>query len=762
MENLFEKDWRFTRDISCEKDFMQESFCDENWEKVDVPHDWAIKGPFDEKNDAEITIIDVDGGREWKMVHPGRSGGLPHVGKGFYRKKFTLSGVKDKHIRIEFDGVMSWSKVYCNGEYVTGRPYGYASFSADITSFAKEGENILAVSAENLPGASRWYPGAGIYRHVRLIEEPLIHVKMWGTRIVTKENTVKIHTQIENPSGKEQEISFAILDKEGKCVAEKREKIKDTLDTVFTVENVEKWSVDKPVLYTLVTEIAGGRRETSFGFRDMKFDAHDGFFLNGKKMKFKGVCLHHDLGIIGAAVDRDVTQHRLKLLKSIGCNAIRTAHNPPDPELLDLCDSMGFLVICEAYDEWKLPKCPNGVHLYFDQWGEKDLRDMIRRDANHPSVMMWSIGNEIDEQYTADGPVMTKHLCAVCHDEDPSRPTTAGLNNGDDSITGGLFDDVDIKGFNYKPYIYSLYHHTFPDAPMYASESASTISSRGEYSDYLFEELVKKPNLQIDSFDLCNSPGATIPEHEFKGQDENPFVMGEFVWTGFDYLGEPTPYREEWPVRSAFYGIFDLCGMPKNRAYLYKSRWSEEKVLYLMPHWNWEGHKHVPVQCYTNYKTVELFVNGKSMGAKTRNVKKILGYSRLVWASVPYEKGEIRVKALDDKGNVLEETFIRTAGEPAGIKLEAERTNETLFVTTSIVDADGNLCPDADDLISFESNGKILAADGGNAASTDVFHTPFCKAFHGKCMCFVRGKENCRVKASMVYNGKTIISEITR
>ena len=387
---------------------------------------------------------------------------------------------------------------------------------------------------------------------------------------------------------------------------------------------------------------------------------------------------------------------------------------------------------------------------------------MIKRDANHPCVMMWSIGNEIDEQYTADGPVMTKQLCAVCHDEDPSRPTTAGLNNGDDSITGGLFDDVDIKGFNYKPYIYSLYHHTFPEAPMYASESASTISSRGEYSDYLFEELVKKPNLQIDSFDLCNSPGATIPEHEFKGQDENPFVMGEFVWTGFDYLGEPTPYREEWPVRSAFYGIFDLCGMPKNRAYLYKSRWTDEKVLYLMPHWNWEGYKHVPVQCYTNYKTVELFVNGKSMGVKSRNVKKILGYSRLVWASVPYEKGEIRVKALDDKGNVLEETFIRTAGEPAAVKLEAERTNETLFVTASIVDAQGNLCPDADNLITFESNGKILAADGGNAASTDVFHTPYCKAFHGKCMCFVRSKENCSVKAGMVYNGKTIISEITK
>ncbi len=402
---------------------------------------------------------------------------------------------------------------------------------------------------------------------------------------------------------------------------------------------------------------------------------------------------------------------------------------------------------------------PKGIHLYFKEWGEKDLRDMIRRDANHPCVMMWSIGNEIDEQYCPEGPEMTRWLCGICHDEDPTRPATAGLNNGDDSFTGGLFEDVDIKGFNYKPYIYSLYHQTFPNAPMYSSESASTISARGEYSDYIFEEMVKKPNLQIDSYDLCNSPGATIPEHEFKGQDENPFVMGEFVWTGFDYLGEPTPYREEWPVRSSFYGIFDLCGIPKDRAYLYKSRWTKEKVLHLMPHWNWEGHAHVPVQCYTNYKTVELFINEKSMGAKTRNIKKLLGYSRLVWASVPYESGEIRVKALDDDGNVLAEKFIRTAGEPAQIKLEASRTGKTVFVIASILDKDGNLCPDASDLVKFESTGKILATDAGNASSTDPFYTPETKAFHGKCAAFIRSERLCFVKSYMISNGKKITAE---
>ncbi|MBP5181743.1 MAG: beta-galactosidase, partial [Lentisphaeria bacterium] len=502
MDKEFEKNWRFTRDVACERSFMLPEYPDGAWETVDVPHDWAIKGPFDEKNDAEITIVDVAGGREWKMVHPGRTGGLPHVGKGFYRKKFFLSEIRGKHIRIEFDGVMSRAKVYCNGAFVTTRPNGYSSFCADISPFVKEGENLLAVSAENLPGASRWYPGAGIYRHARRVEEGETHVEMWGVRVSTRENVLYVQVKIANPSGKAVPLVLSVLDGTGRLVAEKTVQAVEEVRESFTLENVKKWSIEEPNLYTLVTKLEESRKETLFGFRDMVFDPHDGFFLNGKKMKFQGVCLHHDLGIIGAAVDRDVTQHRLEQLKSIGCNAIRTSHNPPDPELLDLCDKMGFLVICEAYDEWKLPKCPNGVHLYFDEWGERDLKDMIRRDANHPCVMMWSIGNEIDEQYTPDGPVMTERLCAVCHQEDPTRPVTAGLNNGDDSITGGLFDGVDVKGFNYKPYIYSLYHHTFPDAPMYASESASTISSRGEYSDYLFEEMVKKPDLQIDSFDL--------------------------------------------------------------------------------------------------------------------------------------------------------------------------------------------------------------------------------------------------------------------
>ena len=757
MEHTFEQNWKFTRNIA--ENFQMTDCDDSGWEIIDLPHDWAIKGPFSEENDAEITIIDAAGGQEWQFRHPGRTGGLPHVGKGFYRKKFVLPDVKGKHVRVEFDGVMSWAKVYCNGHFITERPYGYSSFQADITETVQEGENLLAVSVENLPGASRWYPGAGIYRHVRLVISDRIHIAPWGVRVTTKGNTVSVLTELDNPTQQEIELTTSLLDSEGNTLRVATNAGTETVQTFFELPDAKKWQPGMPNLYTIVSELTGERRKTRFGFRDMKFDAHKGFSINGVSMKFQGVCLHHDLGIIGAAVDQDVTRHRLELLASIGCNAIRTVHNPPDPELLDICDEMGFLVICEAYDEWLKPKCPNGSHLHFREWGECDLRDMIRRDANHPCVMMWSIGNEIDEQYCPEGPEMTRWLCRICHDEDSTRPVTAGLNNGDDSITGGLFDDVDVKGFNYKPYLYSIYHCHFPDAPLYSSESASTISSRGEYSDCIFEYLGKKENLQIDSFDLCNSPGATIPDHEFKGQDDNPFVMGEFVWTGFDYLGEPTPYREEWPVRSSFYGIFDLCGIPKDRAYLYKSRWCREKVLHLMPHGNWEGYAHVPVQCYTNYQTVELMVNGRSMGRKTRNIKKMLGYYRLVWPSVPYEPGEIRVRALDTEGNVLAEKMIRTADEPTQLRLETSRSGQTVFVTASLLDREGNLCPNASDRIFFESTGKVLAADAGNPSSIEPFHTPDAMAFHGKCAAIIRSKELCSVRAFLERNGKIIAAE---
>jgi len=757
MQTGWEKQWSFSRDESAR--FAEPDFDDSEWEQIDLPHDWAIRGPFSEENDADITIVDAAGGNTWNFRHPGRTGGLPHLGKGFYRKKFSLEKLPG-HLHVEFDGIMANSKIYCNGVYAGGRPYGYSSFMVDLTSLVREGENVLAVEAENLPQASRWYPGGGIYRHTRLISAGRVHIAYNGVRITTKKDLVRIAVKLENPQAESVVLNAEVKSPDGSMIFHSGCEGTSDFSFEFTAENAVFWHPDTPALYTLSLVLEQETREIRFGIRDLVFDSREGFSINGSPLKFHGVCLHHDLGPLGAASNRNALKRRLLQLKRIGCNAIRTVHNPPDPELPDLCDELGFLVICEAFDEWKRKKCKNGYNLYFDEWAERDLRDMIRRDANHPSVMMWSIGNEIDEQYfPEEGPAMTRRLCAICHDEDPTRPTTAGLNNGDDSIRGGLFDDVDVKGFNYKPYIYSIYHHNFPDAPIYSSESASTISSRGEYSDRIFEETGKKADLQIDSSDLCCSPGATTPDHEFKGQDDNPFVMGEFVWTGFDYLGEPTPYREEWPVRSSYFGIFDLCGIPKDRAYLYQSRWTKEKVLHLMPHWTWPGRegKMLPVQVYTSFPRAELFVNGVSQGIRIKNPKKLFGLYRLVWNSVPYTPGELRVKAMDQNGSVMMESAVNTAEEPDHMTAETERCGDMVFVTFSIVDRNGNLCPDAADRIDFTSPAQILAADAGDPTSVKPFHLPYVKGFHGKCAVFLRSSEKTKLTAKARFSKKETV-----
>ncbi len=758
--NSFEQDWLFTRDA--EDGFEKESYEDGHWQCVNIPHDWAIAGPFSKDHDSEIVIVDAVRNSSKTYCHPGRTGALPHVGKGFYRKYFMLDS-EFGTVRVEFDGIMSHSKIFCNGHYVGGRPYGYSTFAVDLSPFVKPGKNLLAVSAENLPGASRWYPGGGIYRHARLVVAGQVHVAYRGVRVSTEGGKVSIRTTLDNPAGEEVRLTTVLQGPDGREIHSETLSGVDIFHNEFECMDVQYWQPGNPNLYKIISLIGDERVETKFGFRDLWFDPDKGFFINGQSMKFQGVCLHHDLGPAGAAVNRDITRHRLNQLASIGCNAIRTVHNPPDPELLELCDELGFLVICEAFDEWKRPKTPSGYNLYFDEWGERDLRDMIRCGSNHPSVIMWSIGNEIDEQYYPEGPEVTRRLCEICHDEDPTRPTTAGLNNGDNSITGGLFDIVDVKGFNYKPYIYSKYHMAFPQAAMYSSESASTVSSRGEYSDHIFEELGKKANLQIDSFDLCCSPGATTPDHEFKGQDDNPFVMGEFVWTGFDYLGEPTPYREEWPARSSYFGIFDLCGIPKDRAYLYRSRWTAQQVLHLMPHWNWEGYegRNIPVQCYSSFKCVELFVNGKSMGIHRKNIKKLFGTYRHVWSQVPYEPGELKVNGLDEDGKVVASTVIYTAGKPDHLNMVWTRCGEMIFLTVSVVDAADNLCPNSSERIDFESNGEIVAADAGDPGSIKPFPLPYVNAFHGKCMVWVKSEKDVEILAKAILDGKQIQTKIT-
>ena len=779
-----EKSWRFTRMEL--PGFEHLEFDASNWETVNIPHDWAIKGPFDEGNDKEVDIMNADFGWD-PCILPGQTGALPHVGRGFYRKEIILpDSFMSSTARLEIDGIMSNSLVYCNGKLLGGRPYGYSSFSLDLSEVLRAGRNIIAISAENLPASSRWYPGAGIYRHIRLIILEDVHIDHWGIRVTTEKNKVKIKTAVNNKGKKEKiELVTEIFDKNNLLCADTQTAFTDKshqFDSELLIPEAKFWTPKKPFLYRVISTIKlNGKNmdqvETVFGLRDIAFDSREGFSINGEKMHFNGVCMHHDLGPLGAAVNTAAWSRQLSILKTMGCNAIRTVHNPPAPDFLDLCDEMGFLVIDEAFDEWKEQKSPNGYHLYFENWWERDLRDMIRRDANHPSIIMWSIGNEITEQCMPYGTELAKSLCAICHDEDSTRPTTAGLNDMYDTVTGGLFEAVDIHGFNYKPYIYSIYHHRHPERILFASESASTVSTRDEYTFPLFEGVRKQENLQVGSFDLAHTPGGTLPDHEFKGQDENPYVMGEFVWTGFDYLGEPAPYREEWPARSSYYGIVDLCGLPKDRFYLYQSRWTDQDVLHLMPHWTWPGSEGeiLAVQCYSNSPQVELFVNGVSMGLQKKNPKSFLRRYRFIWEQVIYEPGELKAVAMDKKNNIVNEKIIYTSGQPAKIKLTSDRNiicndgKDMVFVTVEIIDNNGNHCPFADKTVIFSTDGpvEIAAVCNGDPTSLEDFTSDRIKAFHGKCVAYLRSvptssnnNENINITAQYCSNNKNFESKL--
>ncbi len=684
--------------------------------------------------------------------------------------------IKSKRVRIEFDGVMSHSKVYVNEKFAGEWPYGYSSFAFDITQLVQPGENLLAVYVDNKPDASRWYPGAGIYRNVRLVILNFVHISHWGTYITTPvvnktQAEVKIKTTFENHTGKKQnvEIETTVISPDGKNVCSVSESTDleniKTMEQRILIPSPFLWDIETPFLYkaTSTIKIKGEPvdcYETRFGIREISFDPDKGFFLNGKNLKFKGVCMHHDLGPLGAAVNRAAIKRQLTLLKEMGCNAIRTSHNPPAPELLDLADEMGFLVIDEAFDEWKISKCPNGYNILFDQWAEKDLRAMIKRDRNHPSIIMWSIGNEIDEQsHPETGPALAKFLHNICKEEDPTRPTTAAFHCPEDAIKNGLAEIVDIPGWNYQPANYGRFHLMLPHKPMYGSETGSCISSRGEYffpveeEKFIYRKLeYKRKNLQVNSYDLSSPFWATIPDVEFRSQDEHPFIMGEFVWTGFDYLGEPNPYFEEWPSRSSYFGIIDLCGIPKDRFYLYQSRWSPEKgTLHLIPHWTHPGYegKIIPVHCYSSWDTVELFINGKSCGIRIKDQKNLLNRYRLVWNYTVYEPGELKAVAYDKEGKIAKEKIVRTAGKPAKILLTSEKKEieadgeDMVFVYVDIVDEKTTLCPNAENLVKFkiEGPGEIVAVDNGDPTSTQPFHFSERKVFHGRCVVYLRSIE---------------------
>ena len=759
-------DWYFHKgDIAgATKSKLDES----KWQKISIPHDWAISGPFNKNNDLQKTTV-IEDGENKSNEKTGRTGGLPYEGIGWYRKQLMFD-LADKHktFSLEFDGAMSHARVYLNDKLVGQWPYGYSSFSFDITKYIIWGKsNVLAVKLENKWESSRWYPGAGIYRNVRLVKTNPLHIAHWGTLIRTTAITsnkahVKIETRINNDNNYNGDLSLVtkIYDSKDKLVASiKSDKVnhQEPIIQALTIQNPELWSADSPNLYYATSSIYMGDKlmdnyKTTFGVRNIVFKPDSGMLVNGVQTKLKGVCLHSDLGALGMAMNKAALRYRLNLLKQMGCNAIRGTHNPQAPEMLELCDEMGFYFIDEAFDEWKSPKLENGYHLLFDDWAKKDLQAMIYRDRNHPALIMYSIGNEIREQNEPEGYKVAQYLADICHKTDSTRPVTAALNQWDVAIKNGLADALDIPGWNYKPQFYEKIHKEHPKWVVYASETASTVSSRGAYELPAIPAAMKtREDHQSTAYDLEYCSWSQLPDMEWKSQHKNNFVAGEFVWTGFDYLGEPTPYGSLWPSRSSYFGIIDLAGIPKDRYYLYQSQWSTQKVLHILPHWNWKGQegKVVPVYAYTNYPSAEVFINGKSYGKRTFNKDSLLSTYRLRWQNTVYQPGELKVVAYNEHGDVAETQIIKTAGEPATVKLEVDRNklnangNDMVFVTVSITDKDGNLCPLADNLVNFNVSGVgvLKAVDNGNPISMEPFEANSRKAFYGKCMAIIQTKD---------------------
>jgi len=748
-------------------------FADAGWRLLDVPHDWAIEGPFDRK------------------YGPHR-GALPFYGVAWYRKHFTLpESVRGRFVSVEFDGAMAHARVFLNGHELGGRPYGYIGFSFDLTAHLRYGaeENVLAVRLAPRDQSSRWYPGAGIYRHVWLDVTGPVHVARWGTFVTTPvvsdaEATVLARTEVRNRGNAPVQVvvETVVVDEDDEAVAQEESKAvipaagRATVEPLLLVARPQRWDVDRPYRYRVATTVRQGgaildRYLTPFGIRTVGIGRDTGFVLNGRRLPIQGVCLHHDLGALGTAVSTRATLRQLRILKAMGTNAIRTSHNPPAPELLDAADRLGFIVLDEAFDEWRKTKVDNGHGTFFDEWGETDLRDMIRRDRNHPSVVMWSIGNEILEQSDPEGWKLARRLTAICHDEDPTRLVTAGLNQRENAIKNGLAAEVDVVGLNYQPRHYAEILAAHPEWILLGAETASTLSSRGVY--HLPVAFYRKhPSRQISSYDVISAPWAYPPDIEWDALDHNPSVLGEFVWTGFDYLGEPTPYfmwnepldDADWPSRSSYFGIVDLAGFPKDRYYLYQSRWTSEPMVHLLPHWNWEGREgqEIPVFAYTNADEVELFLNGRSLGRKKKGVDLVTipagnrddeGRTfdtpyRLAW-SVPYAPGTLRAVAFTG-GVEVARTEVRTAGKAARLVLRPDRTrlpadgDGLSFVTVRVEDADGTLCPDAADPVSFEIDGpaRIAAVDNGDPTSLESFQAPRRRAFHGLALLVVRAERD--------------------
>jgi beta-galactosidase len=778
----FEKGWKFIR--SDHADFSQPDYDDSRWQSVTVPHDWAIYGPFSIQNDRQKVAITQDGQKE-AMEHAGRTGGLPFVGVGWYRLDFEVPAFdRNKKATLVFDGAMSHARVYINGKEAGYWPYGYNTFYLDVTPYLNaDGRNIMAVRLENEVESSRWYPGAGLYRNVHLIVNEDAHIPVWGTQLstpVVKDDFARVHlnTSLVIPEGKPSSsyrIVTEIKNADGSVLCKEEKQLTDfdnqAFSQEFIVEKPELWTPDTPCLYTAESKVYEGNTlkdesVTPFGIRSIEIIPNKGFFLNGKKTVFKGVCNHHDLGPLGAAVNDAAIRHQIRILKDMGCNAIRTSHNMPAPELVRACDEMGMMLMVETFDEWKATKCEKGYNKIFDEWVERDLVNVLRHFRNNPSVVMWCIGNEVPDQWNGDqGPKLSRFLQDICHREDPTRPVTQGMDAPDAVINNNMAAVMDVVGLNYRPHKYPEAYKKLPQQIILGSETASTVSSRGVYKFPVVRAWMKRyDDHQASSYDVEHCGWSNLPEDDFIQHEDLPYCIGEFVWTGFDYLGEPTPYYTDWPSHSSLFGIIDLAGLPKDRYYLYRSHWNKEKeTLHILPHWNWKGREGevTPVFVYTNYPSAELFINGKSQGKRTKdlsvtvhnsadsvsmmNLKRQQRY-RLMWMDTKYEPGTVKVVAYDKNGKAVAEKEIHTAGTPHHIELIPDRTilkadgKDLCFVTVRVMDKEGNLCPDAADEISFKVKGAgvYCAGANGNPASLESFQLPKMKVFSGMMTAIVQ------------------------
>lgn len=751
-EVTLSEDWLFSRDKL-------------TWQQVSVPHDWAINGPFDKKHDLQTVAIVQDGETE-KTEKSGRSGALPWISEGHYKKCVTIPEGFG-YVELRFDGAMSEPIVRVNGKEAGRWAYGYNAFRIDATPFVKPGKNLIEVDLHNVEESSRWYPGGGIYRPVKLILTKKTHIDDWGGWFRTVKATenkaiVNVYAKVEeyeNESGLV--IKAALTDKDGNLVCGQTVAVnkKDgSIEVDLSVNKPQLWSPENPYLYTLTTTLYSNgkcidRTQKRVGIRTVDISAKHGFRLNGISRKIKGVCLHHDLGPIGAAVNKAAIIRQIRILKDMGCDAIRTSHNMPSTMQMEVCDSMGMMVMAESFDMWIYPKCKNGYSRFFKEWADRDITNLVLNHRDHPSIIMWSIGNEIPEQSSEEGREISKHLQEICHKLDPTRPVTQGIDKPDEALKSGVLQVMDVPGLNYRLHKYDSSFKQLPQGFLLGSETASTVSSRGVYKFPV--KVVNRavyPDGQCSGYDTECCPWSNLPDDDWAIQEDRKWTIGEFVWTGFDYLGEPTPYNEYWPSRSSYFGICDLAGLPKDRYWLYRSHWRKDAAtLHMVPHWTWPGREGevTPVYCYTSYPEAELFVNGKSQGRKTFNKNSRLDRYRLRWNDVVYKPGELTVVAYDAKGRAADTLTVKTAGVPDHLLLTADRTeissqgHDLAFVTVTMVDKNGNPCLEADNQLTFNVTGagKFRAVCNGDATSLVTFDSRQMPLFKGRLVVIVEGCE---------------------